>query len=220
VPDLEAFRNKCDRTGVHRAIIVSATGFAKTALKKAEAMEIGCLGLEEVSQFNWCRAPAIEYYERNLLPGPEWQIDTATPFRGTPQIYDRTGTKLDEAGFSNIAQSCLSQRQPDIAKRQDDEARTTPVLCTFVNEVPSAFYLIDNNGQRIPLTRMVINVLYEAKYSLIPLSFHDYIDYAKGRSVANAAIARIEHGGLKGDFVLQRDEPTGIVKITFISPSP
>jgi hypothetical protein len=57
VPDVEAFRNKCDRTGVHRAIIVSATGFTKTALKKAEALEIGCLGLEEVDRFNWCEAP-------------------------------------------------------------------------------------------------------------------------------------------------------------------
>lgn len=220
VPDVEAFRNKCDRTGVHRAIIVSATGFTKTALTKAATMEIGCLGLEEVPQFNWCRAPAIEYCERDLLPGPSWQIDTELPFGGVPHIYDSTGAKLDETGFTNIAQACLSQHPPGLAKRQDDEARTRPVLCTFVNESASAFHLINENGQRVPLTCMVINILYKSRYSLIPFSFHDYIDYAKGHSLSSAAVAKIEHGSLKGDLVLQRDELTGIVKITFVPPSP
>jgi hypothetical protein len=202
VPDVEAFRKKCDRTGVHRAIIVSATGFAKTALRKAEAMEIGCLGLEEVPRYNWCRAPAIEYYVRDLLPGPSWQVDTAVPFTGTPHLYDSAGTKLDEASFTNVAQECLNQRRPEIAKIQDDEARLRPVLCRFINEAASSFYLIDNNGKRVPLTRMIINIIYKTRYSLISFSFHEYIDYAKGQSLYKAAIAKIDHGDLKGDFVL------------------
>jgi hypothetical protein len=88
VPAVEAFRKKCDRTGVHRAIIVSSTGFTKTALKKAEAMEIGCLGLEEADRFNWCQAPGVEWRDRDLLDGPPWEIATADPFDGEPQIYD------------------------------------------------------------------------------------------------------------------------------------
>jgi hypothetical protein len=32
VPDVEGFRNKCDRTGINRAIIISETGFTKTTI--------------------------------------------------------------------------------------------------------------------------------------------------------------------------------------------
>lgn len=108
VPAIEAFRKKCDRTGVHRAIMVSATGFTNTALKKAAAEEIGCLGLEEADRFNWCQAPGVEWRDRDLLPGPPWKIQPAAPFDGDLQIYDSDGRALDAAAFSNIAQAVLS----------------------------------------------------------------------------------------------------------------
>jgi hypothetical protein len=219
VPDVEAFRRKCDRTGVHRAIIVSATGFTKTALKKAANEEIGCLGLEEVPRFDWCRAPAIEYYVRNLLPGPNWMVATATPITGKADVYDAAGNKIDAGGFTNIAFDCLNQRPPEISKAQDDQARSRPVLCVFENQAASAFHVIDESGRKIPVTRMIIKVLYETNYTLIPFSFHEYFDYAKGKTVSNAAIANVDHGSLKGDFVMQRDELTGVVTITYVPPS-
>ena len=189
VPDLEAFRNKCDRTGVHRAIVVSATGFTRTALAKAEALEIGCLGLEEADRFNWCQAPGVEYFERDLVEGPPWEFGTAEPFDGEPQIYDEEGHALDAAGFSNMAQKALNLRAADVAAIEDREACINSVACTFVNDRASAFYLIDRNGKRVPLTRMVMHIVYKARYLLIPFQFRAYIDHCKGGQLYTLAIA-------------------------------
>jgi hypothetical protein len=89
------------------------------------------------------------------------------------------------------------------------------VTCTFVNEGASAFYLIDRSGNRVPLTRMVLHVTYRVRHSLIPFSFREYIDHAKGKQLYSAAFAMIDEGNLKGDLVLHR-EPTGVVRVSFV----
>lgn len=48
VPDIEAFDNKCRYTNINQGIIVSSSGFAKTALGKANSMGIKCLELKEI----------------------------------------------------------------------------------------------------------------------------------------------------------------------------
>lgn len=48
VPDIEAFDNKCRYTNINQGIVVSSSGFAKTALEKADSMGIRCLELKEV----------------------------------------------------------------------------------------------------------------------------------------------------------------------------
>jgi hypothetical protein len=217
VPDVEAFCKKCDRTGVHRAIIVSSTGFTKTALKKAESMEIGCLGLEEADRFNWCQTPGVEWQDRDLLDGPPWEIDTAEPFDGVPQIYDSEGRALDTTGFSNIAQTALNKRPPEDAEREDREARTNPVTCTFVNDGASSFYVVDRRGKRIPLTKMVLHIRYKVRYSIIPFHFRQYIDHAKGNQLYTAAFASIDRGNVKGDLVLHHDGTAA--RVTFVPRS-
>lgn len=217
VPDVEAFWKKCDRTGVHRALMVSATGFRRTALTKAAALEIGCLGLEDADRFNWCQAPGVEWMDRDLLDGPPWEIATAQPFDGDPQLYDGEDRPLDAAAFSSIAQAVLNQRPTDVARREDTEARTTPVTCTFINDGASSFYLIDRHGNRVPLTRMVLHIRYSVRYSIIPFSFRQYIDHAKGDQLYTVAFASIDRGNVKGDLVVHHDGTAA--KVTFVPRS-
>lgn len=48
VPEIEAFDNKCRYTNVNQGIVVSSSGFASSAIGKAEVMGIRCLELKEV----------------------------------------------------------------------------------------------------------------------------------------------------------------------------
>ncbi|MCW9012290.1 MAG: restriction endonuclease [Gammaproteobacteria bacterium] len=48
VPDIEAFDNKCRYTNINQGVIVSSSGFCKTALDKATSMGIKCLDLKEI----------------------------------------------------------------------------------------------------------------------------------------------------------------------------
>lgn len=49
VPDIEAFDNKCRYTNINQGIIVSSSGFCKTALEKASSMGIKCFELKEIN---------------------------------------------------------------------------------------------------------------------------------------------------------------------------
>jgi Restriction endonuclease len=67
VPEVEAFDAKCRKTGMHQGIIVSSRGFCRSALRKAAALDIGCLTLEEAARFDWCSAPGIELRRGEML---------------------------------------------------------------------------------------------------------------------------------------------------------
>src|SRR2546421_70705 len=60
VEAVEAFSRKCEDTGIDRGIIVSAKGFTKTAIRKGDFHNIGCLSLDQATGFDWCLAPGIE----------------------------------------------------------------------------------------------------------------------------------------------------------------
>lgn len=204
-PDVEAFKKKCDRTGVHRAMMVSASGFTSTALKKAEAMDIGCLALEEVDRFDWCLAPGVLHQIRHLVAGPPWHIETAEPFEGDVQLYDSNGVALDAPKLSRLAANALNLRPREIADVQDQQAFTQPVTCSFRNEAANMFHLIDQNGVHVALTLMIMNVTYTMSETLVPFDFRQYIDMAKGRQLYSVALSRMDRGDWKGDVVIHHD---------------
>jgi len=172
---------------------------------KAEALEIGCLGLEEADRFNWCLAPGVEYFERDLLPGPSWEIATAEPFEGDLKLYDEHDVVIDVEGFTNIAQKILNMRPTDVTQQEDRDACSNPVLCSFRNDGAAAFYLVDRSGRHVHLTTMIIHVVYRARYKLSPFQFRSYIDHCKGNQLYTAAIASVEYGSMKGDLVVHHD---------------
>jgi restriction endonuclease len=86
VPDVEAFKKKCERTGVDKGVIVSSTGFADSALTVAVAEDIGCMSLEDAERFDWCQVPAIEQMTRRFVEGPVLHIDFPRPFEGEAKL--------------------------------------------------------------------------------------------------------------------------------------
>lgn len=66
VPEIEAFSAKCSRTGVHCGIIVSSSGFARTALEKSASFGIQCIEFAEAAQFDWFQAPGLQAYVRHM----------------------------------------------------------------------------------------------------------------------------------------------------------
>lgn len=216
VPDVEQFASKCQRTGVHRGVIVSSKGFAKSALTKAAALEIGCLTLEEAAGFDWCLAPGVEMTTHDLVGVPHWEVETALPFVGSTQIYDATGP-IDAKKAGNIAFNALQQRPREVAEAQDQTAVSQPVRVAFDNQTAGSFYLIDSQGTKVPLTRMIIHVVYTARRELVPFSFRQYVDVAKGNGLSNVAYAAMNIGGVSGNIVLHQEDVG--VRMSFV-PNP
>jgi hypothetical protein len=218
VPEIEQFKNKCDRTGVHKGIVVSSKGFSSTAITKANALEIGCLSLDEVGRFNWCLAPGIAVYTRDLLNGPKCLVETAQPVNGVLTLFDQNGTVIDAAAASRIAQKCLDQRDPIEAAADDEQARSEPVTRVFSNLAAPSFYVIDGNGKQTSLTRMTIPVTYKVRYELVPFNFHQYFDAAKGSEVTSLAWAPIQLANVNGRLLLHTEKDG--IRVSFVPESP
>lgn len=92
VPDVEAFAAKCRDTSIDRAVIVSSTGFTKTALTKAKHENVRChllhaggealMGLQFGGTFLALHAPVASFGATLPVDAENWWIlrDDGSPF--------------------------------------------------------------------------------------------------------------------------------------------
>lgn len=64
---VEAFKTKCDDTGIDKGVIVSSRGFTATASQKAKIFGIDCLTLEQANLQEWKFMYEIVKYNRRIL---------------------------------------------------------------------------------------------------------------------------------------------------------
>jgi hypothetical protein len=204
VPEVEGFAKKCNACGVNRAVMVSDLGFAGSALEKAEKNEVGCLSLDQVKQFDWCLAPGVEYGERDLIDGDQWQVATEKALTGSSELCDKDGVVLDVAKKSEIAHHYLAMRPLAFAAKQDDEARKGRATCRIDANLPDLF-VKDSAGQLVRVTRLIADISYRIIPKFFPFDFRDYFDRATGKRIAGVAVAKIDGSRGKADFVLHQD---------------
>lgn len=205
VPEIEAFKKKCERTGVHRGIVVSSLGFRKSALEKARMMDIGCFGLSEIEKFDWCQAPGIVCHTREIIDGPHFKVFPSVPVDTAPALYDKEGPLTPER-LRAIAFDCMHKRPTDMATAQDAAAINSPVGIRFIDPNPSGFYVLNSGQAHIPIDRLEITLRYQVRTSLVPFKFHQYINEETGKAIYTAALAPISAGELNGDIVLHKVE--------------
>jgi Restriction endonuclease len=206
VPEIEAFKNKCDRTGVDKGVVVSSTGFTKTALLKSQMMGIDCFGLNEIERFDWCHAPGILSLVREIIEGPNFIVFPSTPVTTSPMLYDEEGQSVDTQQLRVIANNCLNNRTPEMASAQDTAAIDSPVGIRFIVPDPLAWHVLDVDNRRVSLVRLEISLRYQVHVSIIPFSFRKYIDYGAGKEIYAMAQASIGAGDVQGDILLHRVE--------------
>jgi len=198
VPAVEAFYQKCQRTGVNKGIIVSSRGFTQTALLKAASYDVGTLTLKGVQGFNWCMTPGVESETReivktNIIIYPEQDVVGGT-------LYQNDGTLITPELAANIGTNCL-KGMLDVPVGDTNTLR-------FFDPAPN-FHLIDASGQRVAVAGMGIEVTYKATSHLALFSFREYADMATGRVMYATATAEIDHPQVKGHIVVLQEEGVG-----------
>jgi len=195
---VEAFRSKCESTGVHRGVMVSSKGFTKPAIAKAIIYNIACLTLDDAERFDWCVAPGIEVKARHILH-THISINFAD---GT----DKSGVIVDEAGENFL---------PEVAKRWASNILTSHSdMVPFdggQHQVP--FYMVDPplfmliNNERTQAKEVTFTITFEVRSDLAPFTFRHYSDASNATDITDAAVASIPIGGDKtADVVLSRGE--------------
>lgn len=103
VPDVEQFAAKCQRTGVHRACMVSTKGFAKTALKTAATLNVLCLSLHEAKAFSWLTAPGLVVETMSFVSLAINFVSADTSRQGDfAQLIDISGEPIPTEVLANV----------------------------------------------------------------------------------------------------------------------
>jgi hypothetical protein len=196
VPDVEAFADKCQSTGVHAGVMVSAKGFRQTARTKAAARSITCMDLEEVEQFHWLGLETIDGYVRQF-----GHIDVRIMFNdGMPDalqaVFDEQGNELPEDALVRIVQNAVPA-----AENPDDEVGVTFPVNMHLNTPGWTARAID--GKIWQVDHLLVRGSFETVKTVSVVKSHRYSGGGKDYAIASAGI---EIAGTAGRIVFVRNE--------------
>jgi len=180
VTEVEAFSKKCEKTGIHRGIIVSSSGFAETARTKAKALNITLMSLTDAETFEWIGDVVIvgqvHNYKRIDLYVRVADIGktVANPFT----VYDADGNPYAGEG----AQSYLMRELPP-------EASEPPYPRIGSLTAPAdQFFVIDANGDRFPVIDITFSYELEVERHEHPVTLHNYEGEETAMQIATGEI--------------------------------
>lgn len=203
VPDVEAFADKCDATGVHSGVIVSASGFRETARLKARVRSITCMDITEVEAFEWLGMDHIEGYSRHFSHMDVQVMFTERQPDAIAVIFDAEGNQLSE---SDLLRN-LTHLVPHSENPETEVGRQNPVVMKVLTP---GWIASDPDGIAWPIDHMYVTTSFTTKKNVSQLIRHKYIGGGRNYSLASA---RAPINNLEGSFVMLRDEEDGGTKI-------
>jgi Restriction endonuclease len=213
VPDVEAFYNKCQDTGIHAPIMVSGKGFYQSALKKAAFYSIGCMSLDEAESFSWCLAAGAHNYRR-FIHHTELQIiflEGIEIDQKSLQIED--GTLITGDMIKGWGVNALNAHIPALTAEQEGENHVT-----VTEPHPKLFGIC--NGTRVQAVEAKFVIHYNTFVDFVPFRFRTYVDKGKGKEITQAAVCEVKIGDNQvAEMVLSTNEKGEINVVTLVSPA-
>jgi hypothetical protein len=202
VDAVEAFRTKCNDTGIHSSVIVSSKGFYKTAREKAQHYGIRCLTLDEVEGFNWFKPTGLnvlscELIQARLFVAFETLLDV--------QISDlkvSTGNTLTNEAVNATAIAFLDTNRMNLPRELGRHE-------IYFDIGPGFSTVID--GVTHHTTHVVMTVEYENKAARSPFQFREYRDHDKDGPITQFAVANVSVGKFQADVVTSANADGTIV---------
>lgn len=180
VTEVEAFSKKCEKTGIHRGIIVSASGFADTARTKAKALNITLMSLTDAETFEWIGDVVIMGRVHNYKRIDLYVrlADTGKPVANPFTVYD-----MDDQPYTGEgAQSLLMRGLPPEATEPP-----YPRIGSLTTDADQ-FYVIDANGDRFPVIDITFSYELEVEHHEHPVTLHNYEGEDSAMQIATGEI--------------------------------
>ena len=196
VPDVEAFADKCARTGVHSGVIVSATSFRNSARVKAAARSITCMDLAEVERFDWLAMEAFVGYERKFgHVEARIMFNDAQP-DALSAVFDADGTQLSEQQILTV----ITHSVPAAENPEDEVGKLFPVNMHMLTPGWTAH---DTEGNVWPIDHIEVQTSFTMEKTVSTVQTHRYVGGGKDYAIASAD-AKI--GEVVGKFMMVRNE--------------
>lgn len=205
VPQVEGFDAKCQHTGISKGVMVSTSGFCKTARKKADHLGIRCCDIEEVDNFNWLLAPGIYKTIMNLL-SVDWTfypVKDSVVERKEVEVIDLDGNVLTNAAWTAIAKKILTQYSPEVSEPvEEDELKV---------RFPGKGFLLrsKNSVVTVPVKYAIAKIRYSVKQELVPFRLVKYQANDGEENITDAAYADIIIGDKEARMMIAYKEGEG-----------
>jgi hypothetical protein len=196
VNQVEGFYKKCEDTNVNQGLIVSSSGFYKSARIKAEFLGIRCLDLEETTSFNWLLAPGLIVCHLHIKH-TNWTLIPTEDVTEKPTNFSLLNEDGEEVSKEILVENVRRKLpQLNILSRRPGMFRDTLV---FGGD--GLFVKDESRNVRIPLKKLVAVVEYEVTSELTPFDLVKYSDKEKG-PIADAAFANFKAGDVSGKVMI------------------
>jgi len=167
VPQIEGFAKKCERTGIHRGILVASNGFTQTASRKAAALNLTCMELAEAQAFAWIGDVTVIGQCHNFSSVTiRVRIDERGPELQDPYVI----CSADGSPYlGDDAQALVLDRLPPEVRN----ARSSRVHHDSVVVPMEGVYVLDASGTRFPVLEAVITYVLEIEVVERPMTLHN-----------------------------------------------
>ena len=204
VNEIESFWSKCQDTGIDQGIIVSSKGFTKTALTKSLHRGIRCLRLSEASSFNWLLTTGIRIRHKKMVH-TNWTFYPEKDLAPKPIAFAILSKDGEHIPSENLAAADYQEFQK-LADAEFEVGRGTKKI-VFMS--PGLFLRDDSTGNTYAVTRALAAVDYEVTEEFVPFNLVTYENNPSGDLIADAAIARVDLGALKGKLMIVYKQSEG-----------
>lgn len=213
-PQVEGFHQKCHDTGINRGVIVSSKGFCSSAITKAAHLEIVCLRLDEVKQFNWINLGAIaclkvSYLEKNCLLVPNRNFD---PKPSNFRLLDGSGNIMDAPTLDYL----VRQEANGIIGNKNFEAGDRHL--GFCLKIPGATIEALDSGECRQLKHIDVQVKLRIELNRAPIKLLSYRREGEANAIREAGVAPLDLSPVCGDLVFLKN-PDGATDVKFVSKS-
>jgi len=202
VPQVEQFAKKCDKTGIHRGVIVAANGFTRTAVIKAKALNLTCMELADAETFAWIGEITVVGLRQNFL---KIEAYVAIEPDGRDLVHPTTVYDPDGAVYvGEDAQSFIIRQLPENSVAPEDGQITTGQAIKPLG----GFYVIDAAGQRFGARDITFCYTLKTEVKRQVMTLHRYADDEAAMEIASAEIV-FDEGRSTVMFTKTEDGVTG-----------
>lgn len=212
-PQIEAFYQKCIDTRVEKKVIVSSSGYYKSALVKATALGIECLTIENIASYPWISEGNFSFTNRRLVHTKirfRLEIDPSIildDFVVKNEDGVEITPELIQANISKVLRDRFAEL-PD-SRFEEKETLWNTKLAKINFEAEGCIAFDNKTGATYKVKDILTESHYENDEKTLPVQLKRYEKAESGDQITQAAIASIDEENLKGDIVIVHDEQNG-----------
>jgi len=198
VPQIEAFYQKCLDTGIGHGVMVSPSGFYKSAMSKAKSVGIRCLELEQLEAVDWLALKSLVVFQSQL---EHLEVTISVKEHGisdlSPQLYDVNGQPVSPETFRDFINGCILKNDPAL------ELGRTAVPFKFA--IDGLYGRIPGSGEVLRVIGVCGTSYYVTTVAHEPYEFMRYGETESGTRLTEAAVAELKLGELRAKVAFALD---------------